>query len=110
MPSELQTATEDTMKKSKVKNPLTRTIGNTTIDMKGYIRSKSPIGGVTFNCGDMVAERLDGKTLDVVYEIVAKALKVDVKELQRKYAKLNYGMQRMALGNRLRRSLTRKIT
>lgn len=53
--------------------------------------------------GDPVARMLrDAKTLDDVYVIAAKKLKVPEKELRAKYGHLNPGQQRMNCGNRLR--------
>lgn len=80
-----------------------RTIGGKPVDISKYEKSKAPGGGTSYNNGDAVAEKLQGKDLDAVYEIVAKALKVEVKELKTKYKNLNVGMQRMNLGNRLRK-------
>ena len=80
-----------------------RTIGGKPVDVSSYVKAKAPGGGTSLNNGDAVAEKLQGKELDQVYEIVAKALKVEVKELKSKYGKLNVGMQRMNLGNRLRK-------
>jgi hypothetical protein len=80
-----------------------RTIGGKPVDISKYEKSKAPGGGTSYNNGDAVAERLQGKDLDAVYEIVAKALKVDASELRKKYKALNVGMQRMNLGNRLRK-------
>lgn len=51
---------------------------------------------------DEVAAKLREKTLDQVYSYAAKTLGVEEKELRHRYAKLNVGMQRMNLGNRVR--------
>lgn len=80
-----------------------RTIGGKPVDISRYEKAKAPGGGTSYNNGDAVAERLAGKDLDAVYSIVAKALKVEEKELRAKYKNLNVGMQRMNLGNRLRK-------
>lgn len=80
-----------------------RTIGGKPVDVSNYVKAKAPGGGTSLNNGDAVAEKLQGKDLDEVYGIVAKALKVEVKELKSKYGKLNVGMQRMNLGNRYRK-------
>lgn len=53
--------------------------------------------------GDPVARLLrDAHTLDDVYKVTAKHLKVPEKELRAKYGHLNPGQQRMNCGNRLR--------
>lgn len=85
-----------------------RTIGGKPVDVSGYVKVKTPGGGTSLNNGDPVAEKLQGKTLDDVYSFVAKTLKVEVKELKAKYGKLNVGMQRMNLGNRLRKVMMPK--
>lgn len=60
------------------------------------------------NCGDKVAEILLNMSLVQIYEEVARRLGTTVPELQDKYAKLNPGMQRMNLGNRLRAILKKE--
>jgi outer membrane biosynthesis protein TonB len=85
-----------------------RTIGGKTVDLSKYQKAKTAAGGSSFNNGDSVAEKLEGKTLEDVYGIVAKALKVEEKELRSKYKHLNPGMQRMTLGNRLRKVMIPK--
>jgi hypothetical protein len=55
--------------------------------------------------GDEVAQLLAGKDLLACYAIASKKLKVPVAELQAKYEHLNPGMQRMNLGNGIRRLL-----
>lgn len=81
-----------------------RTIGGKPVDISRYAKAKAPGGGTSYHNNDAVAQKLEGKDLDQVYEIVAKALKVEVRELKGKYKSLNVGMQRMNLGNRLRKA------
>lgn len=52
--------------------------------------------------GDTVAEMLRGKTLDDMYTLAARFLRVPEDELRTKYGHLNNGQQRMNLGNRMR--------
>lgn len=85
-----------------------RTIAGREHDISGYVKTKSPSGVVSFDNGDTTAEKLRDKTLDQVYDIVAKALKEDVKTLRAKYKHLNSGMQRMTLGNRMRKIVRAK--
>lgn len=85
-----------------------RTIGGKAVDLKSYKKTKTASGGTSYNNGDEVAEKLEGKDLDAAYSIVAKALKVEEKELRAKYKHLNVGMQRMALGNRMRKVVNAK--
>jgi hypothetical protein len=52
--------------------------------------------------GDTVAEMLRGKSLDEMYTLAARFLRVPEDELRTKYSHLNNGQQRMNLGNRMR--------
>jgi hypothetical protein len=73
--------------------------------------------GVWFPVGETTAtlapeevdpvEQLKTMDIDDAYEYVAGMLGVRVRELKSKYSKLNVGMQRMNLGNRLRGHLSR---
>ena len=77
-------------------------------NLESYVRDtehKTAGGHVSVHCGDEVAEKLLGKSLDQVYAMAAKALKEDEKALRAKYKNLNVGMQRMNLGNRIRGAL-----
>lgn len=80
--------------------PGTRKIGTRTADVSHYERVNGSL-----DCGDRVAVKLRGKTLDEVYDIVASVVLVPVNELKTRYAHLNVGMQRMNLGNVLRGAL-----
>jgi len=74
-------------------------------NLETYVKDnehKTPAGSTSVHCGDDVAKRLLGKSLDQVYAMAAKALKEDEKALRAKYKHLNAGMQRMNLGNRMR--------
>ncbi|MDH3380349.1 MAG: hypothetical protein OEQ39_25820 [Gammaproteobacteria bacterium] len=88
-----------------------RTIGNAEFDPAKYTRTKSAAGRSSLDCDDKVAKQLRGKSLQEVLKIVARALhdesggslrKID-RELKQQYGHLNPGMQRMCLGNRLRK-------
>jgi hypothetical protein len=91
-------------------------------DYDRYIKhdTRSPSGRKALDIGDEAAAILRGQHIDDCYFIVAKNLaKADgvaddeagvniaeiEKELKDKYAHLNIGMQRMNLGNRLRKAL-----
>jgi hypothetical protein len=79
-------------------------------DLSTYVVSKdvkTAGGNPSIDSGDEVAEKLRGRTLDEVYKIASKALKVDEKELRARYKGLNLGMQRMNLGNRIRGALAK---
>lgn len=69
---------------------------------------KTAGGHVSVDCNDDVANKLRGKDIDQCYAIAAKVLEVPEKELRAKYAKLNVGMQRMNLGNRIRAAVSAK--
>lgn len=62
-------------------------------------------GTVVRDNGDDAAEMLRGTELDGAYKLVAKKIGMSVDDLKTAYAHLNNGMQRMALGNRLRKAL-----
>jgi hypothetical protein len=66
---------------------------------------KTASGNVSVDCGDELAARLRGKSLDDVYAFAAKALKEPEADLRKQYKHLNVGMQRMNLGNRVRAAL-----
>lgn len=85
-----------------------RTIGGKVVNLSEYQKSKTASGGVSLNCGDQVAESLAGKDLDAVYEAASKKTGVSVRDLKAKYGKLNPGMQRMSLGNRIRGAANKK--
>jgi hypothetical protein len=85
-----------------------RTIAGKVVDITHYEKTKAPGGGTSYHNGDSVAERLNGKTLDEAYGIAAKTLKLEEKELRKLYGHLNVGMQRMSLGNRMRKVLIPK--
>lgn len=82
---------------------LIRTVAGREHDISGYEKVKNASGHTSYDNGDDVATKLRGKTLDEVYAHAAKTLKEPEKDLRTKYKHLNPGMQRMSLGNRLRK-------
>lgn len=73
--------------------------------------AKTASGNKTVDNGDKLANKLRGMELDAVYKLAVETMnaaleegeeKVTVASLQKKYGKLNLGMQRMNLGNRMR--------
>lgn len=58
------------------------------------------------NCGDALADRLYFMSLDDIYDAAAKILRVPIAQLYEQYTHLNVGMQRMCLGNRIRKHPT----
>jgi len=69
------------------------------VDRDKYTNTKSASGTKSLNNGDPVAVLLDGMTVDDLYQITDKFIGED---FRKKYEKLNTGMQRMNLGNRIR--------
>ena len=57
------------------------------------------------DCGDEVAAKLRAMTIDEVYAFAAKLVDVKPTALKAKYEGLNVGLQRMALGNIIRKAL-----
>lgn len=85
-----------------------RRIGDRRHDCSAYVRRvggkllKSAGGHSTMDNGDALAKQLRGADLEEVYKQASKLLGESVTELKARYAKLNPGMQRMNLGNRMR--------
>lgn len=79
-----------------------RSVGGREHDISAYDRVKLDNGRVSFDNGDDTAQKLRNKSLDEVFEMAAKASDMSVRSLKEKYKGLNPGMQRMALGNRIR--------
>lgn len=102
-----QMATKKKAAKKAVKKAsngaLIRTVAGREHDISGYEKVKNASGHTSYDNGDDVATKLRGKTLDEVYAHAAKTLKEPEKDLRSKYKHLNPGMQRMSLGNRLRK-------
>ena len=70
------------------------------MDKDKYVASRSASGKKSLHNGDGVAEVLAGLDVDAVHAIGTKILKEDTAA---KYQHLNEGMQRMNVGNRLRK-------
>ena len=64
------------------------------------IKTKS--GRPAIDSNDKVAKQLRGLTLDELYKAAAAVLRLTQKALHDRYDRLNPGMQRMNLGNRMR--------
>lgn len=62
-------------------------------------------GNRTIDIDDKVAKMLRGTDLKEMYAIAAKALGTSARSLKAQYSHLNIGMQRMNLGNRMRKAL-----
>lgn len=75
---------------------------NHRVDLSHYAKVKSASGNASLDNADETAKRLRGMDLDDVYSLASKTLKEPVTVLRARYKKLNPGMQRMNLGNRIR--------
>lgn len=82
---------------------LIRTVAGREHDISSYEKVKNASGHTSYDNGDDIATQLRGKTLDEVYAKAAKTLKEPEADLRKKYKHLNSGMQRMSLGNRMRK-------
>jgi hypothetical protein len=71
-------------------------------DLEKYVNGVSGSGKKTKNCGDPVAEALDGFTVEEIRSVASRMCDIPVKELTEKYEHLNVGMQIMNLRNRIR--------
>lgn len=78
---------------TEVKEPLVN------VDRTKYQTTVSASGGKSLNNGDEIATLVDGFSLEAMYFVAKKFIGEDYAE---KYGKLNVGMQRMNLGNRIR--------
>ncbi|REK56653.1 MAG: hypothetical protein DWQ49_09795 [Bacteroidetes bacterium] len=66
-----------------------------------YQTTRTAAGTKSLHSGDETANILDGLTIDELFKIGDKFLEVK-DDLRAKYQKLNVGMQRMNMGNRIR--------
>lgn len=74
------------------------------VDRAKYKDTRSASGAKSLNNGDPVAVAMEGMNIDEVYTLAKGVTGEDYKE---KYTKLNLGMQRMNLGNRIRGSISK---
>lgn len=86
--------------------PLVGNVIHANLDVYVKGAAQTAGGNKTIDCGDQTAARLRGLPLDQVYNEAAIACKTTVVELRAKYSKLNVGMQRMNLGNKIRGAAT----
>jgi len=70
--------------------------------LENYVNGVSGSGKRTKNCGDEIAQALDGFTLEEVRKVASDMRDIPVKELVAKYEHLNDGQIRMNLGNLIR--------
>lgn len=78
-------------------------VGDKEFDLSDYVAVKSAGGNSSLDNGDALAKRLRGMAVEDVYKEYARvAGRDEAAAMRKRYAKLNPGMQRMNLGNRLR--------
>jgi hypothetical protein len=82
--------------------PKKRRVGSTFHDCRHYEKTKTANGNTSLDSGDALAVELRAADLEDVYRKAATMLGLTIKELKAAYEKLNPGMQRMNLGNRMR--------
>ena len=75
---------------------------------EGYTKARTASGKPSLHSGDAVATALAGLPLDDTYDAADMVLEATLEELHAKYDHLNVGMQRMALGNRIRGALKKQ--
>lgn len=81
-------------------------VGEKEFDLSDYVAVKSAGGNSSLDNGDSLAKKLRAKDIEAVYKEAAKVLGRDeVAALRKRYSKLNVGMQRMNMGNRMRAAL-----
>lgn len=64
-------------------------------------------GNLTIDVDDDAARLLRGCDPVEMYKVAAEVLQLDARDLREQYRHLNIGMQRMSLGNRMRKVLRR---
>lgn len=100
----------DKAKVVKLKTPKAEGEGDDRLvpaDLSRYVLhdTKTASGRKQIDVDDATAEKLREMDLPGVYKYAAKVLDESVKDLIEKYKNLNPGMQRMNLGNRIRKAM-----
>ncbi len=87
---------------SEQESPVTDNESKVTIavNKEKYQPSRTAAGTKSLNNGDPVAQALEGMTLEEVQDLADKF--IGENDFRTRYAKLNRGMQRMNIGNRIR--------
>lgn len=81
-------------------------VGDKEFDLSDYVAVKSAGGNSSLDNGDTLAKKLRGLDIEGVYKEAARVLGRDeTAALRKRYSKLNVGMQRMNMGNRMRAAL-----
>ncbi len=93
-------------KATKTKATKTKAVEDDAVRLKPdhtkYTKVKGNDGKTKYDIGDTTATELRLMTLDEIYKLGAKLSGIKEKDLREKYSRLNPGMQRMNLGNRIR--------
>lgn len=76
------------------------------INRERYGASRTASGGKSLSNGDEVAKALEGLPLTALFEVADKLFEGN--EFRARYSKLNTGMQRMNLGNRIRGFISKR--
>ena len=71
-------------------------------DRSKYIRTKDGLNKVHLDIGDYVANELREMGIAEIYTLVVELGIPNAEDLRSKYSSLNFGMQRMNLGNKIR--------
>ena len=72
-----------------------------------YVMGVSPTGAKSANCGDAMAQFLEGMTAEQVCELADEFTPLEKGDHATKYANLNAGARRMNAGNKLRAAAKR---
>lgn len=84
-------------------------VGEKEFDLSDYQAVKTPNGNSSLDCGDSLAKKLRGMDIEDVYKEYARLFgKEEADAMRQRYSKLNVGMQRMNLGNRMRAGVAAK--
>jgi len=93
-------------KATKTKATKTKAVEDDAVRLKPdhtkYTKVKGNDGKTKYDIGDTTATELRLMTLDEIYKLGAKLSGIKEKDLRAKYSRINPGLQRMDLGNRIR--------
>lgn len=98
--NEPNAAPSEAVEKTEAKEPAVK------INRDKYVATRTASGAKSLSNGDEVAILLEGLPVNALHDIADKAFKDN--DFRERYAKLNKGMQRMNLGNRLRGWITKR--
>lgn len=102
-------------KAPRAKKPLTERLNGVVESLylqfyQGYTTTRKDGTKVrSMDKGDSVAQSLRGLSIEDVYKQAAKITHIGVLELQARFSHLNPGMQRMNLGNMIRKAMREEV-